>query len=88
MEEKFEFTFVNGTVIKIVLGEDGYNVNIITYKPLMGTFTDFENLLKGIAPVVQENVADDAEFTKFAQELTLSLSNTMTIDEIEEILMK
>lgn len=86
MEEKFEFTFVNGTVIKIVLGEDGYNVNIITYKPLMGTFTSFENLLKGIAVVVQDNVADDAEFTKFAQELSLAISNTLVIDEVEELL--
>lgn len=89
MEEKFEFTFVNGTVIKVVLGEDGYNVNIWGVdKPVMGTFTDFENLLYGIAPIVQNNVSSNQEFAEFAQEISLSLSNTLLIDEIEEILLK
>lgn len=89
MEEKFEFTFVNGTVIKVVLGEDGYNVNIWGVdKPLMGTFTDFENLLYGLAPIVQDNVSSNGEFNKFVQELTLGISNTLVIDEIEEILLK
>ena len=89
MEEKFKFTFANGAVIKVVLGEDGYNVNIWgADKPLMGTFTDFENLLYGIAPIVQNNASSNEEFVQFAQELSLSLSNTMVIDEIEEILLK
>lgn len=89
MEEKFEFTFTNGTVIKVVLGEDGYNVNIWGVdKPLMGTFTDFENLLYGLAPIVQNNVSSNQEFAEFAQEISLSLSNTLLIDEIEEILLK
>ena len=89
MEEKFKFTFANGAVIKVVLGEDGYNVNIWGVdKPLMGTFTDFKNLLYGIAPIVQNYASSNEEFVQFAQELSLSLSNTMVIDEIEEILLK
>lgn len=86
MEEKFEFTFVNGTVIKVVLGEDGYNVNIWGVdKPLMGTFTSFENLVKGIGDVVISN-ASEGELDKFVEELSLSLSNTYVIDEIKEML--
>ena len=88
MEEKFEFTFANGTYLYIVTGEDGYTVNILADEPLMGTFTDFENLLYGIAPIVQNNAISNQEFVQFAQELSLSLSNTMVIDEIEEILLK
>ena len=89
MEEIFEFTFANGTVIKVVLGEDGYNVNIWGVdKPLMGTFTDFENLLYGLAPIVQDTVSSNQEFAEFAQEISLSLSNTLLIDEIDEILLK
>ena len=90
MEEKFEFEFANGTYLRVVVGEDGYNVNItqVGDEPLMGTFTDFENLLYGIAPIVQNNASSNQEFTQFAQELSLSLSNTLVIDEIEEILLK
>lgn len=88
MEEKFEFTFANGTYVYIVTGEDGYTVNVLDDEPLMGTFTDFENLLYGLAPIVQNNVSSNAEFNKFVQELTLGISNTMLVDEIEEILLK
>lgn len=84
--EEFEFVFANGTEIRIAVGEDGYHAHIIADKPLVGVFTSFENLLKGIAPVVQDNVADDAEFTKFAQELSLAISNTLVIDEVEDLL--
>lgn len=88
--EEFEFEFINGASVKVVLGEDGYNVNVVQVgdRPLMGTFTDFENLLYGIAPIVQNNASSNQEFVQFAQELSLSLSNTMVIDEIEEILLK
>lgn len=88
MEEKFEFTFANGTYVYIVTREDGYTVNILADEPLMGTFTNFEELLYGIAPIVQDNASSNGEFVQFAQELSLSLSNTMVIDEIEEILLK
>lgn len=86
--EEFEFTFNNGVTITIILGEDGYTVNVLDVKPLMGTFTSFENMLYGIAQVVQENVSCKQEFVKFAEELSLTLSNTLVIDEIEEILLK
>ena len=88
--EQFQFEFANGASVRIVVGEDGYNVNIIQVndRPLMGTFTSFENLLYGIAPIVQDNVYDRDEFVHFAQELSLSLSNALVIDEIEEILLK
>lgn len=84
--DRFNFVFANGSSIRIVLGEDGYNVNIdqVGGKPLMGTFTDFENLLKGIAKVVIANVSSNAELDKFAVEIDLSLSNTMVVDEIKE----
>ena len=88
MEEKFEFTFANGTYVYIVTGEDGYTVNVLADEPLMGTFTDFENLLYCLAPIVQNNVSSNQEFAEFAQEISLSLSNTLLIDEIEEILLK
>ena len=88
MEDKFEFTFNNGDLIYITKGEDGYTVNILSDEPLMGTFTDFENLLYGIGEYVQNTVSDNIEFVKFAEELSLSLSNTLVIDEIEEILLK
>ena len=88
MEDKFEFTFNNGDLMYIAEGEDGYTVNILSDEPLMGTFTDFENLLYGIGEYVQNTVSDNIEFVKFAEELSLTLSNTLVIDEIEEILLK
>lgn len=89
--ERFEYTFNNGLQFKVVLGEDGYNVNLAggnLETPLMGTFTSFEELLYGVAPIIQNNVEDRFEFADFTQKLSLGLSNTMVIDEIEEILLK
>lgn len=89
MEEKFEFTFVNGTVIKVVLGEDGYNVNIWGVdKPLMGTFTSYENMLKGIAPIVQNNVNSDEELFILAFQLKTSFNSKLEPHEIMTILME
>lgn len=89
MEEKFEFTFVNGTVIKVVLGEDGYNVNIWgADKPLMGTFTSYENMLKGIAPIVQNNVNSDEELFILAFQLKTSFNSKLEPHEIMTILME
>ena len=88
MIKHIEFTFNNGDLIYITKGEDGYTVNILSDEPLMGTFTDFENLLYGIGEYVQNTVSDNIEFVKFAEELSLTLSNTLVIDEIEEILLK
>ena len=94
MEENFEFAFSGGDLIYISLGEDGYTVNILADKPLMGTFTSFENLLYGLAPIVQNAASDDLELGMFATELHyhfLELDDdvmTMTTDDIKEILLK
>lgn len=85
MEEKLVYQFEDGTELKIVLGEDGYNVNVISSKPLMGTFTSFENLLYGIAPVVQEHIQTRKDVEDLAMKLELSFSNVLVIDEIEKI---
>ncbi|MBO7733589.1 MAG: hypothetical protein J6S67_13575 [Methanobrevibacter sp.] len=74
--------------MQIAVGEDGYTVNILDDEPLVGTFTSFEELLYGIAPIVQNSASSNEEFIQFAEELSLALSNTLTIDEIEEILLK
>lgn len=88
MEEKLVYQFEDGTELKIVLGEDGYNVNVISSRPLMGTFTSFENLLYGIAPVVQEHIQTRKDVEDLAMKLELSFSNVLVIDEVEEILLK
>ena len=88
MEEKLVYQFEDGTELKIVLGEDGYNVNVISSRPLMGTFTSFENLLYGIAPVVQEHIHTRKDVEDLAMKLELSFSNVLVIDEVEEILLK
>lgn len=95
MEENFEYTFSNGDLIYISpKGEDGYTVNILADEPLMGTFSDFENLLYGLAPIVQNAASDDLEFGMFATELHyhfLEMDDdvmAMTTDDIKEILLK
>ena len=94
MEENFEYTFINGDLIYISLGEDGYTVNVLADEPLMGTFSNFENLLYGLAPIVQNAASDNLEFGMFANELHyhfLEMDDdvmTMTTDDIEEILLK
>lgn len=90
----FEYTFMSGDLIYISLGEDGYTVNVLADKPLMGTFTSFENLLYGIAPIVQNAVGDSIEYSMFATELHyhfLEMDDDvlkMTSDDIKEILLK
>ena len=83
--EEFEYTFSNGIHFRIVLGEDGYNVNIFGLeKPLIGTFNSFEKLLKGIGDIVLINPS--TEIDDFIQALDLSFSNTLVIDEIRQLL--
>ena len=88
ISEREEYTFKDGGTLVLTNGEDGITVQIDLGKLVMGTFTNFENMLYGIAQVVQENVSCKQEFVKFAEELSLTLSNTLVIDEIEEILLK
>jgi hypothetical protein len=93
MDEQFEFTFNNGDLIYIVLGEDGYTVNILTDEPKMGTFTSFEELLYGIGEYVQNTVSDNIEFGMFASSIyhhfaVLDPKAKELEDEIGEILLK
>lgn len=83
------YQFSDGREINIVLGEDGYNVNISGggYAPKMGTFTSFEKMLYGIAPAVSGcELRTDIEM--LAIELDFNFTTDMDSDEIEEILMK
>jgi hypothetical protein len=91
--EQFEFTFNNGDLIHITKGEDGYTVNILSDEPLMGTFTDFENLLYGIGEYVQNTVSDNIEFGMFTSSLYFNFAEQdpqvkELEDEISEILLK
>ena len=91
--EQFEFTFNNGDLIYITKGEDGYTVNILSDEPLMGTFTDFENLLYGIGEYVQNTVSDNIEFGMFTSSLYFNFAEQDPSvkelqDEISEILLK
>ena len=94
MEENFEYTFNNGDLLYITpKGEDGYTVNVLADEPLMGTFSDFENLLYGIAPIVQNAVGDGVEFGMFVSTLYYHFAEEdadvkALKDEIGEILMK
>ena len=94
MEENFEHTFNNGDLLYITpKGEDGYTVNVLADEPLMGTFSDFENLLYGIAPIVQNAVGDGVEFGMFVSALYYHFAEQdddvkALKDEIGEILMK
>lgn len=87
MEERLDYEFEDGE-LRIVLGEDGYNVNVIDSKPLMGTFTSFEDLLYGIAPVLQKKIDSMVEMECFAIALSESFKTSLSDKEILEIIMK
>ena len=91
--DRFEYAFNNGLQFKVVLGEDGYNVNLAggnLEQPLMGTFTSFEEMLYALAPIVQENVWDGDEFGIFSSALYINFSDSTSLsnDETVEILLK
>ena len=91
--ERFDYEFNNGLQMAIVLGEDGYNANLCggnLEEPLMGTFTDFEELLYALAPIVQTNVYDNVEFGMFSSALWFNFKYTTSLDNDEtvEILLK
>ena len=89
MEELSNYQFADGSEISIVLGEDGYTVNVVdASNPLMGTFTSFEDLLYGIAPVLQEKIDSTVEMECFAIALNENFKNQLSDDEILEIIMK
>lgn len=88
MEEKLNYEFEDGSELKITLCEDGYTVNVIDSKPLIGTFTNFENLLYGIAPLLQEKIDSMVEMDCFAMALNANFDTTLSDAEILDIIMK
>lgn len=85
MEERMNYQFEDGSVLKITLGEDGYTVNV---ENLIGTFTSFENLLYGIAPVLQEKINSMVEMECFAMALSANFDTNLNENEMLEIIMK
>ena len=83
--EDFVYYFENGNEVRVYEGEDGYTVSFKD-ENLMGTFTDIENLLKGISDVCRDNFKDMSEGAGFA----MRLSDLMGIDydTCFELLMK
>ena len=88
MDEKLNYQFEDGSELKITIGEDGYTVNLIDSKPLIGTFTNFENLLYGIAPLLQAKIDSMVEMECFAMALNENFDTTLSDAEILEIIMK
>lgn len=86
--EYLEYLYAEGVNFKIVNGDDGYTVNIECEKPLMGTFTSFENLLFGIAPVVQKYMDGIIDVEGFAIALDVNFNNELGENGIVELLMK
>ena len=87
--EEMNYQFSDGSEISVVLGEDGYNVNISGggYAPKTGVFTTFENMLHGIAPIVQGcELRVDIEM--LALHLSMYFPTELDGEEIEKILME
>lgn len=89
MKEKLNYLFADGVELRIILGEDGYTVNVMDMsRPLIGTFTSFENMLYGIAPILQEKIDSIVEMECFAMALNVNFRNNLSESEIMEIIMK
>ena len=88
--DQFSFPFLNGTLITANSGEDGITVNVISEddEPKIGTFTSFEDMLYGIAPIIQKNSQSEYELGFVARRLKVSFDSEMEPEEIIEILMK
>lgn len=86
--EELDYLFAEGVNFKIANGEDGYTVNIECENPLMGTFSSFEDLLYGIAPVVQKYMYDILDVEGFAIALDVNFNNELGENGIVELLMK
>lgn len=86
--EELEYLYDEGIKFKIVHGEDGYTVNIESDNPLMGTFTTFDGLLYGIAPIVQEHMFSIVDVEALAIALDVNFKNELGDKGITEILMK
>lgn len=86
--EELEYLYDESIKFKIVHGEDGYTVNIESDNPLMGTFTTFEDMLYGIAPIVQEHMFSIVDVEALAIALDVNFKNELGDKGITEILMK
>ena len=86
--EELEYLYDEGVNFKIVHGEDGYTVNIESVNPLMGTFATFDEMLFGIAPIVQQYAFDILDVEAFAIALDVNFKNELGDNGITEILMK
>lgn len=89
-DNQFSFPFLNGTLITANSGEDGITVNVMEDddENVVGTFQSFEDMLYGIAPVIQENSQSKYELGFVARRLKVSFDSEMEPEEIIEILMK
>lgn len=86
--EELEYLFDDGVNFKIEGVEDGYVVSIECDNPLMGTFSTFEDMLYGIAPVVQQYMHDNLDVEAFAIAIDVNFKNELGDEGITEILMK
>lgn len=89
-DNQFSFPFLNGTLITANSGEDGITVNVMDDddENVVGTFQSFEDMLYGIAPVIQENSQSKYELGFVARRLKVTFDSEMEPEEIIEILMK
>ena len=89
-DNQFSFPFLNGTLITANSGEDGITVNVMEDddENVVGTFQSFEDMLYGIAPVIQENCQSEYELGFVARRLKVTFDSEMEPEEIIEILMK
>ena len=83
--EELEYWYSEDVIFKITVSEDGYvaSINDIEY-----TFTSFDDLLYGIAPVVQEHMFSIADLEAFAIALDVNFNNELGENGIVELLMK
>ena len=86
----FKFRFLNGSSIEATTGEDGITVHILQdgEEPLIGTFTDFDNLLNGIAPIYSKNANSGYELATLSYKLKTAFETDMTKEDIANFLVK
>lgn len=87
--EPFFYTFNNGLAFNIEKGVNKYTLTIESNPPQITTFSSFEELLHGLAPVVRENIEDQLEFGKLNGDLIIHFYDDEDagdiVDDISEI---
>ena len=82
------FTFGNGVMLAFSCGEDGYTVNITgTEEPLIGTFTDLEEMCLCLAPLVQQ-CGDMGEIYALAEYLDETFHSVYGAEELLDLMLK